>query len=168
MATFCSSNQLAINYISSSDTNVQTLITNIKNGTALANSGTVTDEALYNRLITILNLIYNYGSYGTRTDNPGSIPATVEQDTTMSYTKYNQMLTSLSTPSGTNTSRTGSNIEAGTQMTATQINNLGSYLKAYKFNSNRCNSCNTSQGGGCGYSSGGGYDSCYGGTYNGC
>lgn len=166
MATFCSSNQLAINYISSSDTNVQSLITKIKNGTALVSAGTATDDALYNRLITILNLIYNYGSYGTKTNNPGSIPATVGQGTTMSYTKYNQMLTSISTPSGLNTSRTGSNVSAGTQMTATQINNLGSYLKAYKFNSDRCNSCNTSQG--CGYSSGGGYDSCYGGTGSGC
>lgn len=167
MATFCSSNQLAINYISSSDTNVQSLITKIKNGTALVSAGTAADDALYNRLITILNLIYNYGKYGTKTNNPGSIPATISSGTTMSYTKYNQMLTSLSTPSGTNTSRTGANTSAGTKMTATQINNLGSYLKAYKFYKNRCNSCNTSQGG-CGDSSGGGYDSCFGGTGSGC
>ena len=165
MATFCSSNQLAINYISSTDTNVQSLITKIKNGTALVSAGTATDDALYNRLITILNLIYNYGSKGTRTNNPGSIPATVSAETAMSYTKYNQMLTSLSTPSGTNTDRTGSNISAGTKMTATQINNLGSYLKAYKFYTNRCNSCNTRQ---CGYGSGGGNDSCYGGTGSNC
>ena len=75
------------------------------------------------------------------------------------------MLTSISTPSGVNTSRTGSNISAGTTMTATQINNLGTYLKSYKFNTDRCNSCNTSQ---CGYSSGGGYDSCYGNTSANC
>lgn len=166
MATFCSSNQLAINYISSSDTNIQSLITKIRNGTALVSAGTETDEALYNRLITILNLIYNFGSKGTRTNNPGSIPAAVSAGTAMSYTKYNQMLTSLSTPSGTNTSRTGSNISAGTKITATQINNLGSYLKAYKFYTDRCNSCNTSQF--CTYSSGGGHDSCYSSTGANC
>lgn len=167
MATFCRSDQLAINYISSTDTNVQSLITKIKNGTALVSSGTITDDALYNRLITILNLIYNYGSKGTRDNNPGSIPASVSGGTSMSYTKYNQMLTSLSTPSGTNTNRTGSNISAGTKMTATQINNLGNYLKAYKFYTNRCNSCNTAQGG-CSDGGGGGYDSCYGNTGGGC
>ena len=166
MATFCRDNQLAIAHISSSDTNVQAIINNIKNGSALVGAGAVTDDALYNRLVTILNLIYNYGKYGTRTNNPGSIPGTVGAGTTMSYTKYNQMLTSLSTPSGLNASRTGANISAGTKMTAAQINNLGSYLKAYKFNSDRCDSCNTSQG--CGYSSGGGYDSCYGSTGSSC
>ena len=107
-------------------------------------AGTTPDDALYNRLITILNLIYNYGRYGTRTNNPGSIPAAVSEGTSMSYTKYNQMLTSLSTPSGTNVNRTGDNISSGTTMTATQINNLGSYLRAYRFYYNRCNSCNSS------------------------
>lgn len=165
MATFCASDQLAINYINSNDTNVQSLITKIKNGTTLVGSGTVTDDALYNNLITILNLIYNYGSAGTRTNNPGSIPASVSASNIMSYTKYNQMLSSLSTPSGTNIDRTGSNISSGTQMTATQINNLGNYLKAYKFYTDRCNSCNTYQ---CGYSAGGGYDGCYGVTGASC
>ncbi len=168
MATFCSSDQLAINYINSNNTDIQSLITNIRNGNTLVNSGDTTDDELYNRLITILNLIYGYGDLGTRTNNPGSIPSEVAANTSMSYTQYNQMLTSLSTPSGTNTDRTGSNINSGSRMTATQINNLGNYLKAYKFYTDRCNSCNTNQGGGCGYSSGGGHDSCYSNTGSNC
>lgn len=165
MATFCQNDQLAINYITSDDSNISSLITKIKNGTSLVSSGITTDDALYNQIITILNLIHDYGKYGTKDNNPGSIPATVNAGTTMSYTKYNQMLTSISTPSGVNTSRTGANINTGTQMTATQINNLGNYLKAYKFNTDRCNSCNTYQ---CYDIPGGGYDSCYGGTGANC
>ena len=129
----------------------------LKSTDNIVENGDMSEAELYNNLVSILSMIFNYGAAGTR--NPTGIPSTLNSGTKLTYTNYNSMLSSLSTGiDNINPNLSSHNVSTGTKITAQQINDLATFIKTYKFNADRCNTCNTSQssggGGSCGDSGG--------------
>lgn len=99
--------------------------------------GQLIPPKLYNSVKEILQDIHDYGSYGTR--NPSTTElntlSSVDKNAIIYYNNYNNILKILN--------KNDLLISGGTTIiTKDLIDNLKTYIKAYKFNTSRCNFCN--------------------------